>query len=226
MLHSTGVTTATIGRRERKKLATRRALRLAALRLAAERGVGSVTVEEISAAADVSPRTFFNYFSSKEAAIADPDPDRASDLRAALAARPVGEPPLQSLRVVLSEAAGVMAQRNEEWLLRMQVIRDTPALLPRHLAAFTAFERDLVEAVAKRTGLDPDRDCYPALVVSASVAAMRVAVNRWRASDDRTTLPDLLVSAFDQLGAGLPAPDPRKRRPRPAARISTKRLPL
>ncbi|HZD66534.1 MAG TPA: TetR/AcrR family transcriptional regulator, partial [Acidimicrobiales bacterium] len=58
------------GRRARKKAATREALQHAALALAADQGVDHVTVEDISEAADVSPRTFFNYFPNKEYAIA------------------------------------------------------------------------------------------------------------------------------------------------------------
>src|SRR5665213_3942549 len=58
-----------LGLRERKRLATRRAIQLAAVELASERGFDRVTIDEISHVANVSPRTFFNYFPSKESAI-------------------------------------------------------------------------------------------------------------------------------------------------------------
>lgn len=67
------------GLRERKRRATRRAIQQAALRIAIEDGLGAVTVDEISRRADVSPRTFFNYFPSKEQAILGDDPQLPDD---------------------------------------------------------------------------------------------------------------------------------------------------
>ena len=70
--------------RERKKLATRRELRRVALRMIADRGYSNVTVEEIAEAANVSPRTFFNYFPTKEAALFGADPELAAATRDAI----------------------------------------------------------------------------------------------------------------------------------------------
>src|SRR6266704_1872939 len=89
--------------RERKKLATRRSLRRAALDLVAERGLTNVTVEDIAEAADVSPRTFFNYFPSKEAALFGGNPGRADELRDRIAHEAPGEPALSVLRTVMAQ---------------------------------------------------------------------------------------------------------------------------
>jgi AcrR family transcriptional regulator len=80
------------GLRERKKRATRTALSRAAIRLGIERGWHNVTIEDIAAAADVSVRTFRNYFSSKAEAIAAAHVDRMLRIADAVRAGPAGEP--------------------------------------------------------------------------------------------------------------------------------------
>ena len=80
------------GLRERKKVATRHALGVAAMRLAVQRGLDNVHIDDIAAEAGVSPRTFSNYFSSKYEAICALAMDRSLQIGAALRARPAGEP--------------------------------------------------------------------------------------------------------------------------------------
>ena len=142
--------TSELGRRDRKKLATYRALRSAALRLVAEKGLHQVTVEDIAEEADVSVRTFFNHFPSKEDAIVGFDLERVRQVGEALAARPADEPPLVAMRAVLGELAAPMVERSEEWSLRMAVVRASPSLLPRMLASFASCERAFVEVIAAR----------------------------------------------------------------------------
>ncbi|MGB9484354.1 MAG: hypothetical protein WCB86_10730, partial [Candidatus Dormiibacterota bacterium] len=94
----------------------------------------------------------------------------------------------------------------EDWLLHMQVVRQEPSLLPSMLASFAAQERSLVEAVAERTGTDPDRDLYPMLVAAVAIAAFRVALTQWRNRKGERSLPHLVKAAMTQVQVGLPAP--------------------
>ncbi len=198
-----------LGRRERKKLETRRRLQAAALRLATARGVDAITIEEIADRADVATRTFFNYFSSKEEALAGTDPDRATRLSATLRARPQDEPPpLDALRAVMRELAAELDGQREEWLQRMALLRAQPRLVALGHLAWTALEDELSHAVADRTGTDANRDVYPVLVVGAATAAIRAATLLWRDGDGRRSLPVLVDEAFVALGCGLPAPPP------------------
>src|SRR3712207_5762280 len=111
----------TTGLRERKKLATRTALHEAALRLVAERGLDGVSVDDIAERADVSPRTFFNYFPSKDDAVLGLDTTAAERQAEAVRARPAGEPPLDALRAVARDQAVEMAEDPELWPLRLSV---------------------------------------------------------------------------------------------------------
>jgi AcrR family transcriptional regulator len=199
-------TSAPAGRRDRKKTATREALRDAALRLALEHGYEQLTVEAITEEADVSLRTFFNYFASKDDALLGPDPDRAAALAGGLIARPGDESPVAALRAVFEQLALSFGERQPLWQARMQLVRANPQLWPRLYAGFTDFERSIAEAVATRTGSDPDVDLYPGVAAAAAVGAMRVAVAHWRAGGESASLPDLVMSAFDVLAAGLDQP--------------------
>src|SRR5215213_8281129 len=105
----------TAGLRERKKQATRLALHEAALRLVAERGLDGVSVDDIAAGADVSPRTFFNYFATKDDAVLGLDPAALRRTAQALAERPADESAVAALRAVQREQAEEMAREPELW---------------------------------------------------------------------------------------------------------------
>lgn len=196
------------GRRERKKAATRAALAEAALRLCSEHGPEHVTVEQIADAADVAPRTFFNYFASKEEAVVAGDSASAHALVASFAARPDDEPVTESLRHALRTVVGDPGYR--ERVLRMRRLRGHPTLLAHQIATFVHQERALGAAVAERTGSDPARDLYPSLVAAAAVAGLRVAVQHWlgdHGEDPRgPDLPQLVDEVVGLFDAGLRTP--------------------
>jgi len=196
----------TTGLRERKKLATRSALHEAALRLVAERGLASVSVEDIADRADVSPRTFFNYFSSKDDAVLGLDPEGSARQVAAFLARPGDETPVEALRAVARGQAEEMATDTELWPLRLKVMDTEPSLLGRLAAVFGEGEKALSQAVALRTGTRAGVDAYPTLLAGVAGVAMRTALHRWLTSDFTAPLPDLLDEAWDVLAAGLPEP--------------------
>ena len=175
--------------RERKKLATRRSLRRVALDLVAERGFAHVTVEDIAEAADVSPRTFFNYFPSKEAALFGADPDRVAALRERVVHEAPGEPVLDALRMVMVSDAQTVADELSElggdpadWLRRIKEARTDPHLRAAHAAQMAMVERAITEGLAERLGTDPERDPYPGLLAATAAGVFRASITFWAGS--------------------------------------------
>jgi AcrR family transcriptional regulator len=197
--------------RERKKLATRRSLRRAALDLVTERGFAHVTVEDIAEAADVSPRTFFNYFPSKEAALFGADPDRITALRERVARLAPGEPALTALRLVMVEDARALAAELSElggqpadWFHRMKSAHTDPQLRAARAAQMAMVERVIAEGIAERLGTDPDRDPYPGLLAATAAGVFRASISFWAGAGGTVPLEHLIDQAFRALADGLP----------------------
>ncbi|MGW6294002.1 TetR/AcrR family transcriptional regulator [Streptomyces sp. NPDC055058] len=150
MQSMTGTEAAGGGLRERKKRATRAALTEAAVRLAAEHGADNVTVEAISAAAGVSVRTFFNYFTSRDDAFVVIDADAAGRVRRAVLEAPAGRPPLDVLRDALAVELAEAERQHELWTLHAAVLRTSPHLLVRSLVAHMADETAVAEVIGLR----------------------------------------------------------------------------
>jgi AcrR family transcriptional regulator len=218
------------GRRDRKKQATRGALRAAALKLVAARGFSQVTVEDIAEEADVSTRTFFNYFTSKESAVIGADPARVERMRESLLARPPDEPAITALRAVLVESAEVKAEEIDDlgegkdaWFRRFSVVRKDPELAGAYSAHIAEIERNLVGAVAERLGTDAASDPFPALVTATALAATRVAGLYWSANGGTESLAELTGAAIDSVADGLLASEPRPQTDAPVAPAASRR---
>jgi AcrR family transcriptional regulator len=207
------------GLRERKKQATRTALAEAAVRLAAEQGAENVTVEAISEAAGVSPRTFFNYFDSHDDAFVMIDREIGERVRRAVREAPAALPPLGVVVEALAAELADVEERQEIWSLRATVLQRSPRLLVRGLGAHMADELELAEAIAERLGTgagdsdgSPALELYPRLLAGVAGTAVRVAVEHWCSLPPGTAVfADVFRDAFSQLAAGLPgpsAPDP------------------
>jgi AcrR family transcriptional regulator len=188
------------GLRERKRLAVRHALGSAALRLAVERGLDNVTVEDITAEADVSRRTFGNYFSSKYEAICALGTDRARRIGADLLARPADEPLWEALvNAVTAYYEGAGDAPDGEWLAGRKLVLTAPAIRGEYLKVASEMQQALADAIAVRTGTDLGQDMYPRVLAGAVVAAAQVAVSRWAGADPPVPLRPLLHRALDQL---------------------------
>ncbi|EHR60499.1 TetR/AcrR family transcriptional regulator [Saccharomonospora cyanea] len=209
------------GLREQKKQATREALRQAALRLALERGPENVRVDDIAEAAGVSPRTYNNYFSSREQAIVSAvTAEREARIAAAVADHPAG---VRLADVVVEAVVAQYTDAGDPDHDAMPLITTSPTLREAFLHAATAIEHPLTDAIARRLG---DTDPHTPRVLAASVtAAVRVALERWlrpAATSPATgglvvpsgALPDLLRAALAPLVPALDAAEERYRRHR------------
>jgi AcrR family transcriptional regulator len=196
------------GLRERKKLAVRHALGSAALRLAVERGLENVTIEDITAEADVSLRTFGNYFSSKYEAICAPGTDRAWRIGADLLARPADEPLWEAVcATVLAHYEDADQAPGADWLAGLKLFLTAPAIRGEYLKVTSEMQQALAEAIATRTGADVEQDMYPRILAGAVTAAAQVAVRRWAAADPPVPLRPLLRRALDQLATASSGAD-------------------
>jgi len=193
------------GLRERKKLATKQALALAAMRLAIERGLENVRVEDITDAVNVSRRTFTNYFSSREEAIASLNAERFTRAAEALRHRPEGEPLADSLAEVLAAQFRLAGGVDRDRIEPLRLVLSSKALQGEALKVQVQAEGPLAKVIAERTGADPQGDLYPHVLAAAAMAAVRVAIGHWMAGDGTSPLPELIRQAV-RLVAGHPDP--------------------
>jgi AcrR family transcriptional regulator len=192
--------------RDRKKADTRTSLHRAALELVGQHGLAHVSVDDIAERAGVSPRTFFNYFRTKEDAVAGWDPDRVAALCDALVAADPKLTAFDALRDVLLSMFETLVPDREDLLARLRVIHAEPLLHARQAMRFSELERDLSAAVARRRGHREADDPFAALMVATTLAACRVAVMAWGRDGGQQPLEEFVAQALQYLATGIGDP--------------------
>jgi len=194
-----------IGLRERKKARTREALQEAATSLFSRQGFERTTVEEIADACEVSPRTFFRYFPTKEDVLFADGDARRERLLAVIAERPVDEAAFSALRAGMRTLAADYRDDRAALVRRFQIVAASP-----HLQAYKAehqhgWEAAVVDALERRALAQrapvPREELQ--LVTAVATAALRVALDAWVADPSVPDLGVLLDDAFARLATGF-----------------------
>lgn len=184
--------------RQRKKEATRQALHEAVLRLAMERGLDAVTVDAVADEANVSRRTFFNYFTSKEDALLYGDRVHVSELLDTLRARPADEPPWHALTVSATLQYADLHEVDPTWLARLQLLRRHPSLLARQMTAAAALEQELADEIAARAPRHPDEPMRSRVMAATFLTTLRVVATIWAEQNGPVPLSDAVRAGLDR----------------------------
>ena len=196
---------AAIGLRERKKARTREALQEAAMARFARQGFEGTTVEEIAEACEVSPRTFFRYFPTKEDVLFADAAVRRERLLAVIAERPPAEPAFAALCAAMRTLTADYRDDRDALVARSKIVAASP-----HLQAYKAehqhgWEVEVVDVLQRRALAqhEPVTRDELVLVTAVTTAALRVALDAWVADASAPDLGVLLDDAFARLAAGF-----------------------
>jgi AcrR family transcriptional regulator len=188
------------GLRERKRQQTRERLTRAAMALFLERGFEATTLDDIAAAADISRRSFFHYFASKEDVVFAWHEETTAALIAAVEARPAGESMLTAAENAISAMAGQLEPGEAIAMARLK--RDNPALQARDQVKYEKLERALAAALEKRAGHKTER-LQARLVAMIATGAMRIGGELWAAEGAREKPEALVKRTFAAIRAIL-----------------------
>jgi AcrR family transcriptional regulator len=206
------VTPVARGLRERKKQKTRESIQREAMRLFGQQGYEETTVEQIAAAVEISPSTFFNYFPSKEDVVLYDAYDPV--LATLLLERPAGEPLSISFRRVLEAMGGIFERDRDIILARGRLWFEVPALRARLWEELEKAQVLMSALIAQRSGRDVE-DFETRVTVTVLVSAALEAMREWLRRDGQGSFVALVNQALDLVDAGtrldeISSPLPRK----------------
>ena len=190
------------GLRERKKQQTLQRIETAALELFGKDGFDQTTVEAIASAADIAPRTFFYYFSTKEDVVLADYASRLQNIVDGLSDQPDITPPWDALRASFLVVAADYDAERDHLIRRFNIMANTPSVYARSLQLQAGWEDALAAAIAERMSCETE-DLQQRLLAAAALSAMRSSQRHWLATGQTAALPTLVETSFDQLGSGL-----------------------
>lgn len=174
------------------------AIRRSTYRLIAEQGYDATTIEQIAEAAEVSPSTVFRYFATKEDIVLTDEYDPL--MEAAIRNRPADEPPLQSLRFVVTEA--LLATEEEELRRRTRLMVEVPAIRARMSETMSDTAKVLARVLADRSGRSAD-DLEVRVCVAAVLGALLEVTLHWGEHGHEGDLIAMVDQALETLEGGL-----------------------
>ena len=168
----------------------------AALDLFAARGYDSTTVEEITQAADVSPRTFFHHFASKEEVLFGGHRERRDDVLTALRSRIGTKSVVSAVCDALLEVVDAFEADPTFFRRRAKLYASEPALRSAVLRLNDHLIEDMTEVISERLGLDARTALAPRLIATLANGALRSAIDAWVAGGGHNDLRTLAVDAL------------------------------
>ena len=191
----------TPGLRERKKARTRWAIQEHALRLFAEQGYEQTTIDQIAAAADISPSTFFRYFKTKEDVVFADEYDPL--IAALITAAPAALSPLEAIRhAVVGQLGDVTDEDQAVIRARTRLIMSVPSLRARTYENLNGQIAVFTEPIAARMGREPDDPAVLAFC-GGVIGALLPAIYGWAEQEGKEKLSVAIIQALDALAEGV-----------------------
>lgn len=174
-------------------------IELVALRLFADHGVDEVTVDDIADAADISRRTFFRYFSSKDDVLYGNPERQLKIVHTALDSAPATASPRARVRAMLLALAIDFEDRREVLLLRKRIAAKTPDAFAHGRGSYNTLQDAVIDALAAHMNVDADIDPRPRVYVLAGFGALQAAARMRLTTGSERSLEAATAEALDLI---------------------------
>lgn len=184
------------GLRERKRRETLQRITDVAVGLFIAKGYGATTLDEIAAAADISRRTFFHYFKSKDDILLSMQSGMGEMLAAGLAEQSHDKSPFEAMR---DAAVKIGAPYPAEEIIALdQLMRSSETVQARKQASYAHHEQTVFDALRERWP-DPKRETGLRLVAMLTIGAIRLAIDKLTQEGGKRPFTELLEESFEAL---------------------------